>query len=318
MKAGVESWQGRAGGGVGEGREGGAREGGARMKVNYLVAGYLCLIHLVAASAFVLPSRPGLLALAAFNYLLIGFSTTVGLHRLLSHRSFQCHKGLEYLLVTVAMLTGQGSPLLWVANHRIHHGHSDREGDVHSPRRGFWYSHVLWIVDDASTDPEAYRKYCKDLAGDAYYHWLVRYRLVPQGVAVALVGATLGWSAVPLVFFLPVVCWMHSTYAVNSFCHDARFGSRRYETREGSRNVWWVALVALGEGWHNNHHADPRAVRHGRGRLQIDFSYLLIRLLGAAGLAWNLKEPPPDSTRLPAAPGRRAPVPREEVTFESS
>lgn len=244
----------------------------------------------MAASAFLLPLRPGLIALAVVTFFSIGFSTTIGLHRLLSHRSFECPRWLEYALVTVAILTGQGSPLLWVANHRIHHGRSDREGDIHSPRRGFWYGHILWIIDDASTDPHACRKYCKDLAGDAYYPWLVRFRLVPQALAVALVGIVLGWAAVPLVFFLPVVCWMHSAYMVNSVCHDARFGSRRFETREGSRNVCWVGLLALGEGWHKNHHASPRSARHGLGARQLDLSYFVIRCFGVLGLARNLKE----------------------------
>ncbi|HEX8719780.1 MAG TPA: acyl-CoA desaturase [Pyrinomonadaceae bacterium] len=284
---------------------------------------YLCVVHLLAASAFLLPVRPGLVALAVVTYFSIGFSTTVGLHRLLSHRSFQCPKWLEYLLVTAAMLTGQGSPLLWVANHRIHHGRSDREGDVHSPRRGFWYAHVGWIMDDASTDPLAYRKYCKDLAGDAYYHWLVRYRLAPQAAAVALVGLTLGWSAVPLVFFLPVVCWMHSTYMVNSVCHDARFGSRLFETREGSRNVWWVGLLALGEGWHNNHHAHPRSARHGLGARQLDLSYLVIRLFAALGLARDVKEAPAAAGLRAAAAGGGAPLqggapPREGAALRAA
>jgi stearoyl-CoA desaturase (delta-9 desaturase) len=300
----------KTGGVMGErGRaKGEVRAGRARIEVNYLVLSYLCLAHLVAASAFLLPMRPGLIALAVVTYFSIGFSTTIGLHRLLSHRSFECPRWLEYALVTVAMLTGQGSPLLWVANHRIHHGRSDREGDVHSPRRrGFWYGHILWIIDDASTDPHAYRKYCKDLADDRYYHWLVRFRLAPQAAAVALVGFTAGWAAVPVVFFLPVVCWMHSTYMVNSVCHDARFGSRLFETREGSRNVWWVGLLALGEGWHNNHHAYPRSARHGLGARQLDLSYLLIRFFGVLGLARNLKEFP-DATRPPAARPRASEV----------
>src|SRR5215204_6804733 len=292
------------------------RRGRARIKVNHVVLSYLCLVHLVAASAFLLPMRSGLIALAVFAYFSIGFSTTIGLHRLLSHRSFECPRWLEYALVTVAMLTGQGSPLLWVANHRIHHGRSDREGDVHSPRRGFWYGHILWIIDDASTDPEAYRKYCKDLAGDRYYHWLVRFRLIPQALAVALVGLTLGWAAVPLVFILPVVLWMHSTYMVNSVCHDARFGSRRFETREGSRNVWWVGLLALGEGWHNNHHAYPRSARHGLGARQLDLSYLVIRLFGAAGLARNLKEAP-DTSRRAAIPARAAADFRSDIALRN-
>jgi fatty-acid desaturase len=119
-----------------------------------------------------------------------------------------------------------------------------------------------------------------------------KYRLAPQAAAVALVGLTVGWTAVPLVFFLPVVCWMHSTYMVNSVCHDARFGSRLFETREGSRNVWWVGLLALGEGWHNNHHAYPRSARHGIGARQLDLSYLLICLFGSLGLARKVKDFP--------------------------
>jgi fatty-acid desaturase len=261
------------------------------IRTSKLVLAYMCLIHIVAASAFFLPVRGSYVLLGLFSYFSIGFSTTIGLHRLLSHRSFQCPKWVEYLMVTIAMLTGQGSPLLWVANHRIHHSRSDLVGDVHSPTRGFLYSHILWIIDEASTDPLAYRKYCKDLANNTYYHWLVRYRLVPQVLAVLLIGLALGWDAVPCVFVLPVVCWMHSTYSVNSICHHSWFGSRTFETRDKSRNVWWVGLLALGEGWHNNHHAYPRSARHGLKWFQIDLSYQLIRLLGKIGLAWNITDP---------------------------
>jgi stearoyl-CoA desaturase (delta-9 desaturase) len=297
---------------------------GTRIRTNHLVVAYLCLIHLIAVSAFFLPLRPGYLWLAIFNYFFIGFSTTIGLHRLLSHRSFRCPKWVEYTLVTGAMLTGQGSPLLWVANHRLHHQHSDKAGDVHSPRRGFWYSHLLWIVDDNSTDPDAYRKYCKDLTADRYYHWLVRYRLAPQLAAVLLCGITLGWAAVPCVFILPVVCWMHSTYSVNSFCHHDWFGSRMFETRENSRNVWWVGLIALGEGWHNNHHAFPRSVKHGMRWNQIDLSYWVIRLSTVIGLAWDLKQPQTVMSRQtklqPASPRRvrRAVGAPEEVAEPSA
>ncbi len=299
-------------------------QAGTRIRANYLVIAYLCLVHLIAVSAFFLPMRPGYFGLAIFNYFFIGFSTTIGLHRLLSHRSFRCPKWAEYLLVTGAMLTGQGSPLLWVANHRIHHQHSDEAGDVHSPRKGFWYSHFLWIVDDNSTDPDAYRKYCKDLMADRYYHWLVRYRLVPQLAAVLLCGFTLGWAAVPCVFFLPVVCWMHSTYSVNSFCHHDWFGSRMFETGENSRNVWWVGLIALGEGWHNNHHALPRSVKHGMKWNQLDLSYLMIRLLAALGLAWDLQQPKvkrrPHPAFQPATPPqmRRSAAPATAAVAEST
>jgi fatty-acid desaturase len=255
-----------------------------------LVALYLALAHVLAGASLFLPRGPGYVPAALCVYLLVGLGTTVGLHRLLSHRAFSCPRWFEYTLVSLAMTTGQGSPLLWVANHRVHHGHSDGPGDIHSPQRGFWYSHMGWIYDDASTDPLAYRRYCKDLAQDPYYHWLVRYRLVPQLLAVLLVALTFGWAAVPFVLYLPVVCWMHSTYAVNSVCHSPRFGSRRFATHDDSRNVWWVALLALGEGWHNNHHASPRAAAHGREWHELDLSYGFIRLLACLGLAWHLEE----------------------------
>jgi stearoyl-CoA desaturase (delta-9 desaturase) len=260
-----------------------------RIRLNYTVIVYMCLIHALAIGAFVLPIRLFYVPLAIFTYFFIGFCTTIGLHRLLSHRSFQCPKWVEHLLVTGAMLTGQGSPLLWVANHRIHHRHSDREDDVHSPVRGFWYSHFGWILDDNSTDPLDYQKVCKDLANDRYYHWLVPYRLVPQAAVITLIGFTLGWTAIPFVFFLPVVCWMHSTYSVNSFCHHRRVGSKSFDTPDESRNVWWVGLIALGEGWHNNHHAQPSSVKHGFRWNQFDFSYLVIKLMSRVGLAWDLK-----------------------------
>jgi stearoyl-CoA desaturase (delta-9 desaturase) len=268
-----------------------ARRASVRVRLNYYVVAYMCLIHSVAIYALFLNIRLSYIPLAIATYLMVGFSTTIGLHRLLSHRSFQCAKWFEYLLVTAAMLTAQGSPLIWVANHRMHHSNSDQEEDVHSPRRGFWYSHFGWIIDDGSTDRLGYRKFCKDLMRDPYYHWLLRYRLAPQLLAVLLIGLLLGWSAVPLVFFLPVVCWMHSTYAVNSFCHHKWFGSRMFNTKDESRNVWWVGVLALGEGWHNNHHADPCSVRHGVRWKQVDLSYLLIRLLSRMGLVWSLKEP---------------------------
>jgi fatty-acid desaturase len=296
-----------------------ARVQSTEPRPNYLVIVYMCVVHAVAIYAL-WNIRLSFLPFAIATYLLVGFSTTIGLHRLLSHRAFQCPKWFEYVLVSLAMVTGQGSPLIWVANHRIHHRSSDQDEDFHSPRRGFWYSHLGWIIDDSSTDPLAYRKFCKELTGDRYYHWLLRYRLVPQLVAVLLIGLFLGWSAVPFVFFLPVVCWMHSTYAVNSFCHHKWFGSRMFNTKDESRNVWWVGLLALGEGWHNNHHADPRSVRHGLGWKQLDLSYLLLRLLRRVGLVWSLQEPGRAETPLkfPSSRLERALVPRPTQADKSA
>jgi stearoyl-CoA desaturase (delta-9 desaturase) len=169
---------------------------------------------------------------------------------------------------------------------------------VHSPRRGFWYAHLAWILDDASTATDEWRTFCRDFAGDGYYQWLLRYRMVPQLVLVAVLGVTLGWAALPACFFLPLVLWMHGTYTVNSVCHVEAFGSRPHATRDLSRNVWWVSLVALGEGWHNNHHAWPASARHGWVWWQLDPGWAFIRLLEGLGLAWDVRVP----HTLPAAP----------------
>ena len=222
-------------------------------------------------------------------YLMGGFGTTVGYHRLIAHRAFACPTWLEYVLVTMAMINTPGSPLLWVANHRSHHGKSDKPGDPHSPGFGFFYSHIGWICNELSTEPDAHLIYCKDIADDRYYQWLLRNRMVPQVLAVVVTGVIWGPWLLPQLFFLPTVAWMNSTFAVNSFSHV--FGSQPFASRDRSRNCWPVGVLALGEGWHNNHHAFPSSARHGLRWYQLDLSWLLILLLQRLGLAWDVKVP---------------------------
>ncbi|NOK31748.1 acyl-CoA desaturase [Corallococcus exercitus] len=261
-----------------------------RYQLSPVIVGYMLVVHALAALAFFLPWPPYALPVALAVYVSIGLGTTVGLHRLLCHRAFACPRWVEYALVTVAMLTAQGSPLLWAANHRLHHAKADAEGDVHSPVRGFWYAHMGWILNASSTEEDGWRTWCRDMANDGYYHWLLRYRIAPQVLTVLFVGLTFGWRTVPAYFFLPVVCWMQSTYAVNSVCHAA-FGHRVHDTRDHSRNVWWVSVLALGEGWHNNHHAFPASARHGWVWWQWDPGWLFIRALRGLGLAWDVRLP---------------------------
>ncbi|MSP91416.1 MAG: acyl-CoA desaturase [Myxococcales bacterium] len=274
-----------------------------------VAARYLLIVHGGAALAFVLPWQwrwlPGAVAL----YVVLGIGTTVGLHRLICHRAFRCPRSVEWALVTAAMLTGQGSPLLWAATHRIHHAFSDVPQDVHSPRRGFWYGHVGWILDRSSVGDDEWRVWCKDLRHDPYYLWLLRFRLVPQFAAIGFVAALEGWAAVPACFLLPMVLWMHATYLVNSASHWS-WGSAAWRTGEGSRNVWWVALLALGEGWHNHHHAFPRSARHGLLPGQFDFAWWFICALERLGLAWDVQVPSAATQARRAAAGCQAqPVP---------
>jgi stearoyl-CoA desaturase (delta-9 desaturase) len=268
-----------------------------RARANLTVIAYYLAVHALAVAAFVLPVRPLYVVLAVLLYAAASLGTTVGLHRLISHRSFKCPLAVEYALVSAAMLTGQGSPLLWAATHRKHHADPDGPEDVHSPRVSFWHSHMGWIIDDGSTDPDAWRSLCSDLKPHAYYHWLLRWRMAPQAFAVALIGLTLGWVAVPFVLFLPIAVWMHLTYSVNSVCHVPRFGRRSHETRDDSRNVWWVATLMMGEGWHNNHHAFPRSADFGLEPGQLDLGGMVIRGLQAVGLAWDVHQAPPSLER---------------------
>jgi sn-1 stearoyl-lipid 9-desaturase len=275
------------------------------MRLNLLTLSYLIAMHGLALSACLLPFQPRLWPVMLGVYLVGGLGTTVGYHRLISHRSFACPRWLEYVLVTMAMINTPGSPLLWVANHRSHHGKSDTEHDLHSPLFGFWYSHIGWICDDLSTEPQAYLKYCKDIADDRYYLWLLRFRMVPQVLAILAVAAIFGVSLLPQLFFLPTVLWMNSSFAVNSFCHA--FGDQPYSARDQSRNFWPVGVLALGEGWHNNHHAFPHSARHGLRWWQLDISWLVIHGLQAVGLIWDLQLPTP--AQLKARASERAPSP---------
>jgi stearoyl-CoA desaturase (delta-9 desaturase) len=262
----------------------------APFRLEPIAAAYLAVVHGLALATFALPWRWSYLAIAVPLYIALGLGTTVGLHRLICHRAFRCPRWLEWSLVTAAMLTGQGSPLLWAATHRIHHAFSDTPRDVHPPLRGFWYAHVGWILDRHSTRSDEWHTWCKDLRGDPYYRWLLRFRLIPQAVAVLTLGSVVGWRALPACFFLPMVLWMHATYFVNSAGHW-RWGTAPFRTGEGSKNVAWVAALAFGEGWHNGHHAFPRSARHGLLSGEIDLSWGFIALLQRLGLAWDVQLP---------------------------
>lgn len=267
----------------------------AESEHDYQIIAFLAGVHGLALWGLFHPGwRSAWLAVAIAVYAVAGVGTTVGLHRLICHRSFRCPRWVEHVLVTAAMITGQGSPLLWAATHRRHHAYSDRAGDPHSPKVRFWYGHIGWIWHRGSSDPKEALRWCKDLAGDRYYQFLLRGRLVPHICLAAVIGLTLGWEALPSCLYLPMVLWMHATYAVNSFGHSPSWGQAPFATGEGSRNVPWVGLAALGEGWHNNHHAFPASARHGLLAGQFDASWLVIRALLALGLASSAKLPDPD------------------------
>jgi stearoyl-CoA desaturase (delta-9 desaturase) len=221
----------------------------------------------------------------------------MGYHRLLTHRSFQTPKLVEYILTVLGTLANQGGPLRWVAVHRIHHQHSDTEGDPHSPRDGVWWAHLLWWMPyvPALDDPGRYERYVVDLVKDPVCCFLQRYHFLGSLVLAGLLltlgeicgGVGLSWLVWGM--FVRTTLLYHATWLVNSAAHQ--WGYRSYATRDGSTNLWWVALLTLGEGWHNNHHAFPRSARHGLRWWELDLTYCLIRLLSLVNMATQVHGP---------------------------
>lgn len=236
-------------------------------------------------------------------------------HRLLAHRGFSCPKWFEHTLAFLGICCLQDTPARWVAVHRRHHQHADEQQDPHSPLVGFFWGHVGWMLVE-NTDlirRGIYERYAKDLLRDRFYmkcertfahDWIILMSWVvfflAGFIAELLMGGTLMESvrfgaSVLLwgVVVRTVVVW-HITWSVNSVTH--RWGYRNYETDENSKNNGLIGIIAVGEGWHNNHHADPRSAKHGHRPREVDLVYLIIRFLGKVGLARNIAMPNPRMT----------------------
>ena len=230
------------------------------------------------------------LAVAAITYFLaINVGIGMGYHRLLTHRGYKVPKWLEYSIAVCGTLALEGGPIFWVATHRVHHQNSDHTGDPHTPREGTWWAHAGWILNGKAMHSETaiLSRYAPDLAKDRFYVWLSKYHWIPLTTLGIVLLALGGWSWVLWGIFLRVTLGLHATWLVNSATHI--WGSRRFETRDDSRNSWWVALMTGGEGWHNNHHAHPVSARHGLTWYEIDPNYYGIWLLQKLGLAKQVK-----------------------------
>jgi stearoyl-CoA desaturase (delta-9 desaturase) len=246
-------------------------------------------VHLGCLGAFWVPFSWWLVALAFGLYLVKMFALTAGFHRYLSHRSFKTSRAFQLLLVGTAMLNLQRGPLWWAAHHRRHHRHSDREGDLHSPTvQGFLWAHLGWILAGKNDETDFER--IADFARYPELRWLDRWHHVP-GVALAVALFLLGgWPALVWGFCVSTVMTWHATFSINTLTH--MIGRRRYATPDGSRNSLVLALVTLGEGWHNNHHYYKSSTRQGFFWWEIDLTYYALRALALFGLVWDLKEPP--------------------------
>ncbi len=205
-----------------------------------------------------------------------GLGITLGLHRLVTHRSFQTPKWLEYLLVFFGSLACEGGVIEWVGLHRYHHLCTEQELDLHSSARGFWWSHMIWILYEVPAKSHMDR-YIKDIADDPFYQFLEKNYLPIQitlAIGLYLIG---GWSFVVWGVFLRLVLVLHCTWFVNSAAH--KFGYHTYETGDRSTNCWWAAILTYGEGWHNNHHAFQYSARHGLQWWEIDLTWMTIMFL---------------------------------------
>ncbi|QQR60079.1 MAG: fatty acid desaturase [Candidatus Melainabacteria bacterium] len=229
---------------------------------------------------------------------------TLGYHRILSHKSLVVPKWLEYLIVSGGYLGLEGSPIFWVSTHRRHHRYSDQPGDPHTPRDGVWHSVIAWMWSPKTQmTSEESQKMVPDLYRDPLYkllhckhtHWdgfLCLFLSILFRVAIfyvfgiwALLGNILGSI---VAFCGPLL--------VNSVCHMRQFGYETYKAGDGSRNVWFVALLSLGEGWHNNHHAFPQSARHGLKGHEIDATWITIKVLEKLGLARSIRLPKSEMT----------------------
>lgn len=268
--------------------------------VNWTVGIWMTVMHVAAVAALWHFSWSGLAIFFALHFVTACLGITLGYHRLLTHGSLVVPRPVKYFCSICGMLSAEGSPLMWVATHRKHHVHSDDEEDPHSPVHGFWWAHMLWFAPQETPEEldALFQRWAPDLYKDPVQQFFHKTFILYPIILGAVLYATGEY------FFQQGMSWMlwglcarmvmayHSTWFVNSATH--MWGYRNYTTTDKSRNLWWVALLSYGEGWHNNHHAHQRLAVHGHRWWEVDVTYMVIRLLRAVGLATKVQD------RLPA------------------
>jgi stearoyl-CoA desaturase (delta-9 desaturase) len=258
-------------------------------RIDWLRAAPFVAIHVGCLAAFWVDVSAWALLVAVALFALRMFAITGFYHRYFSHRAFLTSRAAQFVFAAIAASAAQRGPLWWASHHRHHHAHADTEADAHSAgRHGFLWSHAGWFLAPANFRPRLER--VRDFARFPELRFLDRFDAL---IALALaVGLYLAGGAQMLVwgFCVSTVALYHATFSINSFAH--RFGNRRYPTRDDSRNNFWLALVAFGEGWHNNHHFYPRAARQGFYWWEIDVTWYGLRLLAALGVIWDLRSLP--------------------------
>ena len=265
-----------------------APEGKQKLTLSWISVAFFAAFHILALLAPWFFNWKALALMVFLHWLTGSIGICLGYHRLLTHRSLQVPQWLEYVLTTIGSLAMEGGPIFWVAGHRLHHAHTeDIEKDPYSAKKGFWWSHILWLVYPQKQffEYESYRKYAPDLDRHAYYRWLDKKSsfLFLQVILSLFLYALGGWSFVIYGTFLRAVLLWHSTWLINSASHIR--GYRTFPADDNARNLWWAAILAYGEGWHNNHHARPRVAKAGQQWWEIDMTWWAIQVLQVLGLA---------------------------------
>ncbi len=276
--------------------------GAERSGIDWLRVGPYIGMHLACLGVIWVGWSPMAVAVAVALYLARMFAITGFYHRYFSHRSFKTSRTLQFLFALVGAASVQRGPIWWAAHHRHHHVVSETEDDPHSPvQHGFWHSHSGWFLTREHFGTREDR--VRDWMNYPELRFLDRFDIVvPVILAVGLLGlgallerfapglGTSAWQMLVWGFFVSTVVLYHATFTINSLAH--RWGRRRYQTRDDSRNNFWLALITLGEGWHNNHHHYPASARQGFFWWELDLTYYLLRLFESLGLVWELKPVP--------------------------
>ena len=257
---------------------------------------FMILMHLACLGVFYVGWSWSALTVAAALYFVRMFAITGAYHRYFSHRSYKTSRPFQLFLAILGASAAQQGPLWWAANHRHHHKFSDQPEDIHSPKqKGFWYSHIGWIVE--AQNEETDYALIPDFTRYPEMVWVDKYNILfPFLLGVAtfglgvLVPDSTGLQMLIWGFFVSTVVLYHGTFSINSLAHV--FGSRRYATKDTSRNNFWLALITLGEGWHNNHHYYATSTRQGFYWWEIDITYYILWVCEKIGLIWDIKSVP--------------------------
>jgi stearoyl-CoA desaturase (delta-9 desaturase) len=262
----------------------------------------LLFMHVSCVGVFFVKGGWPAFIIFALMYVLHVFALTAGYHRYFSHKSYKTSRAFQFILAVLGTTAAQRDPLWWASHHRMHHQYSDTEKDVHSPRHhGFWWAHIGWVMKRELSTTDLRR--VKDFAKYPELLWLNRHPYAPAfvlAVLLLIIGSGLnvlypnlgvgGWQFVFYGFFLSTVAVYHVTFCINSVAH--MYGKKRYDSNDDSRNNWLLGLLAMGEGWHNNHHRYAVCARQGFRWWEIDLSYMTLRVLQALGIVWDIREPP--------------------------